>query len=907
MTVASHGFEVGEFVKLDDDSLTFSCTHGAGNKTYPRSSDPISGVWVGIATTSANTFGIQVLDTVPSTNVTAHTFVSATANGLKKANQLVGIGTSSIAFACEMDQYGSDHAYPRASDPVAGINTVVTATTSSTITVKVGASVTGFQDVSAATYYQTTGDMKLSIGTHTLTTENSVKILKESLRFTCTKDSNATQHRYPRAGDPAYDGTPVVGIVSDTVFTVNVGTSTVPTTYVSGGTVQPVIVAPRYTDVKQAGVPVIRVLDNNTFECNTGVSTRHHIYNRGGRIDKRMKVVIDDPFSYDDIPLSYSSTSPGSGGAGARADVVVSQGSTVVDFKITNLGYGYGVGHVLTLPTSGSSGIETTSSFADATEYQITIDQIDSDEFTAWSVGQIQILDDFSELFDGIRRTFPITNGGDALSIQAKPGSTVTVQDTLLIFVNDILQIPGESYTFTGGSNITFDEAPKSDDTLKFLFYRGTGGADVVDREVIETVKVGDDLTLGYSRSLDQQSWLQEEDRTVLEVTSANSVDTNAYDGPGVYEDTRVNRPIVWTRQMEDKIVEGKIIAKDRDLYKASIYPTTQLIQTVGVGTTVAFVESVRPFFNAKNENSVSTEFQKKIVFYGNAERLAAGATDVVPDNGTISSVAISTGGRGYTSAPTVTIQNPVGLGTTCRAEATATITNGVVSGITVTNGGDTTYNGVGIGYTHANPPVVLIGADPTLTETNTITYYAGDCGYISGVGTTSLAGVAVTGLVFDMVIPPDSWLRDNDTTQGSTGGINTCGLTTGDFFLVTNSNVGHGLTSLNTVNGTVGVGTTYIDNVYRVAHFTPGVGTDAMGYGSTTVTQIVVSVNSLNGLTGLGYSMYFGDYSWGRLQLNDRQKSREYSVNTTNGVTGIETGPFIQRESALKTQSYST
>ena len=33
-----------------------------------------------------------------------------------------------------------------------------------------------------------------------------------------------------------------------------------------------------------------------------------------------------------------------------------------------------------------------------------------------------------------------------------------------------------------------------------------------------------------------------------------------------------------------------------------------------------------------------------------------------------------------------------------------------------------------------------------------------------------------------------------------------------------------------------VGVGTTYIDNVYRVAHRTLGVTTDAMGFGSTVV-----------------------------------------------------------------------
>ena len=97
----------------------------------------------------------------------------------------------------------------------------------------------------------------------------------------------------------------------------------------------------------------------------------------------------------------------------------------------------------------------------------------------------------------------------------------------------------------------TFDEAPKFGDTLKILFYRGTGGADVIDRDIIETVKVGDDLTLGYARSLNQQNWLQEQSRSVIEITSSNSVDTNNYNGPGVFEDTRVYRPIVWTKQTE--------------------------------------------------------------------------------------------------------------------------------------------------------------------------------------------------------------------------------------------------------------------------------------------------------------------------------------------------------------------
>ena len=66
-----------------------------------------------------------------------------------------------------------------------------------------------------------------------------------------------------------------------------------------------------------------------------------------GKVNQLMKVVIDDPLSYSDMQLIHSTSSPGFAGSEARADVVVSQGSTIMDFKITNTGYGYGVSEIL--------------------------------------------------------------------------------------------------------------------------------------------------------------------------------------------------------------------------------------------------------------------------------------------------------------------------------------------------------------------------------------------------------------------------------------------------------------------------------------------------------------------------------------------------------------------------------
>ena len=93
LTINAHGFHVGDKVKLAEKSLTFTCAKNnhASTHSYPRKNDPIYGQWVGIANTTVNTLKIQVLETIPSTNVDSHTFVSATNNGLTHNLSLIHI------------------------------------------------------------------------------------------------------------------------------------------------------------------------------------------------------------------------------------------------------------------------------------------------------------------------------------------------------------------------------------------------------------------------------------------------------------------------------------------------------------------------------------------------------------------------------------------------------------------------------------------------------------------------------------------------------------------------------------------------------------------------------------------------------------------------------------------------
>ena len=201
----------------------------------------------------------------------------------------------------------------------------------------------------------------------------------------------------------------------------------------------------------------------------------------------------------------------------------------------------------------------------------------------------------------------------------------------------------------------------------------------------------------------------------------------------------------------------------------------------------------------------------------------------------------MSGGGVGYSTTPEVTIQNPVGLGSTLRATAVASITAGVVTSVTI--------SAPGTGYTFTNPPVVLIGppAGPE-TENNTIASYSGDFGVITGISTTSV-GVASTGIVFDLLIEATSPLRDN---TGVTAQTTTSGIATGDYFIVYESNVGSGVTALDESGNTIGVGNSFLDNIYRVADVSIA-NTSSIGIGTTNVARVTVSIAHYNGFTAAG------------------------------------------------------
>lgn len=341
-----------------------------------------------------------------------------------------------------------------------------------------------------------------------------------------------------------------------------------------------------------------------------------NISNPGSGYSASPRIEFDDPLNYYDLPLIYSANSTGSG-QGASINIIVGQESKVIDFSITNTGYGYNVGDKLTVPTSTAVGIETNSNFE---EFVITVDKTISDTFSGWTFGELEVLDNIERFIDGENTIFPLLSSNIEKSIISNRGSSIDVKNVLLVFVNNILQIPGEGYIFNGGSTIQFTEPLKKEDTVEILFYKGSGDVDVIPRNIIETVKAGDDLQIINDPSVGQKEFLKEDIRVATEVTSTNVVITNPYYGPGNIDEESLLRPITWTKQTEDKIIDDVFVGKDRELYEASINPISYIIGSVGIGQTVVYVDSLRPTFNSKNENNIDISFQNEVTLISQDE-----------------------------------------------------------------------------------------------------------------------------------------------------------------------------------------------------------------------------------------------------------------------------------------------
>ena len=927
ITISNHGLVNGDAVILKTGGICFTCSKDSHGSThcYPRATDPAANQYLTVSNVTTNTFKVNVGASSASDQYT-HTFVSAAADAVKTigGGGYVGVTTTIFqdherplfvvgivsdrtfevqagASTIPHTYQGGGNAYEFFEDLTfgsgySGGSVAIGVTDQSYVHRFVSAGInsirkgnfaaTGSNAFTAtnAVYTSFSGQLVLTIPNHGLSTSDTVGIDTGGLVFKCSKDNFFSDHPYPRSVSKTSfpDSDPVAGIqtaiVSTTTntITLNVGAGG------GGGT------GAEISAIVGAGGTLTFTIDN----AGTGYVNP--------------EIIIPEP-NYDNLPvIGISRVGQGpttDTGSNLLIDVKVSAAKTTVgigsttfeisEFSIARPGHSFKVGDKFK-----PVGLITAAHLSTPIqEFELEVVETFNDSFASWQFGEIDFIDSIENLQDGSKTRFPLFFNGQLLSFE-KDSTDATSQlidlnAVLLIFVNGVLQKPGESYTFEGGTTFEFTEAPIPSAKVDIFFYKGTAGVDVDIADVQTSLKVGDELRVFRDNSGITTS--QQEERTTLEILGAKLLETNIYRGTGI--NATQSKPVRLTKQKVDLIIGGKKIDKSREILEPQVYPTAKIIgnftTSSGEGTNSIFVDDAEVFFYEKGDHLSSSApnetdgdynltFDSVDALVTSGEiNVGAAATATVSAAGTISQLTITAAGSGYSGTVDIGIEAPagiekfVGLGTT--ATATATITNGEITSTTIVN--------PGAGYTFTSPPNVIISLPPFKTEKITsIDNVEGFTGIITGISSASPVGAAGTALRF---------FFKADKAANS--------LQVGYPVFITDTVVGTGIKSVDTHNSSVvGVGTNFLDNIYKV-HSVSTLGQNGEIVCNIETGKVTgVGTGLIGGYdpTQTGIATHLGRITWGRL-FNATRNTNPISIGIT-GLTvnsGLSTFPTIQRK----------
>ena len=172
ITIGAHEYVIGDKIMIEEGGITFSCTFNGnpGEAAYPRATDPAYRKALTISSITATSITVNVGDGGSYTG--AHTFVSALPNCIKTASMYTGTVTpTNVAY-----------------NPVSG-------------------------------------EMTLTIGSHSLPEGKWITIAPQSITLSCanTEAGTTVEISHPRIGEPAYKSPVRITGVTGSTITVNVG------------------------------------------------------------------------------------------------------------------------------------------------------------------------------------------------------------------------------------------------------------------------------------------------------------------------------------------------------------------------------------------------------------------------------------------------------------------------------------------------------------------------------------------------------------------------------------------------------------------------------------------------------------------------------------------------------------
>ena len=592
--IGPHVLTVGEKVKINNNSLVFTCTGGGGTHSYPRAgTDPIAGISTPITGTGATTITINV--GIGTTAI--HTFSSASAGAVRYGDNYLGISTtvfpdhdnafnitgivSTTSFNVNVGTSTIRHTYVGlgsawgwhgqltfgsgySNNISIGVTVLDTeyehkfiTALSNAINPSVGPDLTPID----AIYTPSTGNLILEFDSpHGKTVSNTIQINNESLIFTCDRNNYISTHTYPRVGkDPASGAT--LSIDSTTSKTISVGVGSA---------------------VGSGAIITATVGVGGSLAFSVGA---------GGTGYTNPRICVSEP-SYSNLEVTGISRL-GTGattdcGNGLLVDLNVAAASSVgigstyfeiKSFDIVRNGYGFQRGDIIKpvgLVTDGKLG-------SPLTEYTLTVLDTYSDNFAAWEFGSFDYIDSIAKYQDGSRTRFPLYYNDELLSFEGLLGTNVALANALLIFINGVIQDPGVSYEFDGGTSFIFKTPPKQSDKVAIFFYLGTRGEDTtLITSVSSSIKKGDVVQVMKNDAI--PGTVTQDERTTYDISYSDKFETNLYTGLGI--NTNTYKPLSWMKQKADKVINGENVYKSRDSLEALIYPTARIIGGFSMSTT---------------------------------------------------------------------------------------------------------------------------------------------------------------------------------------------------------------------------------------------------------------------------------------------------------------------------------
>lgn len=609
LTIGTHNLDIGEGIVIEEGSLVFSCDQDNYSTlhSYPRSTDPLGGnISTNITGITSTTITINVGDAGSAVGA-AHSFVSASVNAVQHLPQsvhtFVGAATSAIQH---LPQVGYTFVSALSDAIVSGgeYNHQFVGASSTAITININRECTDdIEDVLDTIAFNLTYGGNDAV-------YDAAKIYVDNAYLAGEEEQSI--YAYHQARDLAIEvmrNEPITigGYSTKTQFIDNsiLVDSNSPTCATVASAIDSFVGI--ITQAIGLGTLPARTVNTNLYTTETQIidntvigdaSQTPGVYN----FESDCANVASAIGSYVGIVTQTIANVVAYGGtATIPASKTVAPASlfSIKNFTVTRPGYSFKPGDIIR-PVGLVTDYRLQNPISD---FELTVLDTFTDSFALWQFGNLDYIDSIAAYQDGSRLAFPLYYNGQLLSFEKDKNSDFDIRNLLVIFINGILQEPGKSFDFNGGTTFVFTSAPKKEDNISIFFYRGTIGTDsALISDIPQTIKIGDTVQVlkndKYPTTLDQDV------RLVQNVQFADRIETNSYSGPGI--DAVNPRPISWAKQKRDKTIFGQPIYKTRESIEGQVYPTTKLISGLTTTSTEIFVESAK-LFNYNNEVAAKT------------------------------------------------------------------------------------------------------------------------------------------------------------------------------------------------------------------------------------------------------------------------------------------------------------